>query len=115
MNKKKKRPNKAAPGGAQCPAVAEAAPGQAAVANAPSQAVVANAPGQAAEACATTPITTEKGSRTSSEESRKMEEMTKKSSKVEMRAMFDITDSGSESDTSNLVKEMREERSSVEP
>eukprot|EP00959_Pyramimonas_sp_CCMP1952_P233647 4882940-Pyramimonas_sp.AAC.1 len=32
-----------------------------------------------------------------------------------MRAMFDITDSGTESDTSNVLKEMREERSSVEP
>eukprot|EP00959_Pyramimonas_sp_CCMP1952_P226271 4731076-Pyramimonas_sp.AAC.1 len=29
--------------------------------------------------------------------------------------MFDITDSGTESDTSNLLEEMCEERSSVEP
>eukprot|EP00959_Pyramimonas_sp_CCMP1952_P353658 7409544-Pyramimonas_sp.AAC.1 len=44
-----------------------------------------------------------------------MEEITKKSSEVEMRAMFDITDSEPESDTSNSVKEMREERLNVEP
>eukprot|EP00959_Pyramimonas_sp_CCMP1952_P021315 449555-Pyramimonas_sp.AAC.1 len=44
-----------------------------------------------------------------------MEEMTKTCSEVEMRAMFDITDSESESDTPNLAKEMREERSNVEP
>eukprot|EP00959_Pyramimonas_sp_CCMP1952_P353659 7409545-Pyramimonas_sp.AAC.1 len=44
-----------------------------------------------------------------------MEEITKKSSEVAMRAMFDITDSESESDTSNLVNEMREKRSNVEP
>eukprot|EP00959_Pyramimonas_sp_CCMP1952_P281604 5886049-Pyramimonas_sp.AAC.1 len=34
---------------------------------------------------------------------------------IEMRAMFDITDSGSESDTSNPSKAMCEERSSAEP
>eukprot|EP00959_Pyramimonas_sp_CCMP1952_P158354 3311730-Pyramimonas_sp.AAC.1 len=44
-----------------------------------------------------------------------MEEITEKSSEIAMRAMFDITDSESESGTSNLVKEMREERSNVEP
>eukprot|EP00959_Pyramimonas_sp_CCMP1952_P264617 5532728-Pyramimonas_sp.AAC.1 len=44
-----------------------------------------------------------------------MEEITKDSSEVETRAMFDITDSGTESNTSNLAKEMCEERSSVEP
>eukprot|EP00959_Pyramimonas_sp_CCMP1952_P420459 8807302-Pyramimonas_sp.AAC.1 len=44
-----------------------------------------------------------------------MEEMTETSSEIEMRAMFDITDSGTESDTSDLLKEMCEERSSVEP
>eukprot|EP00959_Pyramimonas_sp_CCMP1952_P271779 5682789-Pyramimonas_sp.AAC.1 len=44
-----------------------------------------------------------------------MEDMTKKSSEVEMKAMFYICDSESESDTSNLVKEMRKDRSNVEP
>eukprot|EP00959_Pyramimonas_sp_CCMP1952_P040623 849419-Pyramimonas_sp.AAC.1 len=34
---------------------------------------------------------------------------------IEMREMFDIADSGSETDTSNLSKAMRDERSSVEP
>eukprot|EP00959_Pyramimonas_sp_CCMP1952_P210463 4404420-Pyramimonas_sp.AAC.1 len=98
----------AAPGGAQCPAGTEAAPGKAVVANAPSQAAVANAPGKAVGAGATTPITTEEGSRISSEKSRTVEKITKRSSEVEMRAMFNTTDSESESDTSNLVKEMRE-------
>eukprot|EP00959_Pyramimonas_sp_CCMP1952_P438246 9174716-Pyramimonas_sp.AAC.1 len=111
MNQKKKRPNKgkpavrspkpintpAAPNGAQRPAATEAAPSQAVVANAPGQAVAAKAPGQAVEASTTTPVTKEEGSRRSSDKPRSMEE-------IEMRAMFDITDSGSESDTSNLSK-----------
>eukprot|EP00959_Pyramimonas_sp_CCMP1952_P431419 9035540-Pyramimonas_sp.AAC.1 len=108
MNEKKKRRNKgkpvvrpskpvdtpAAPGGAQRPAATEAAPGQAVVANAPGRAVEASAPGQAVEAYATAPVTTEEGSRKSSDKSRPMKE-------IEMRAMFDVTDSGTESDTSN--------------
>eukprot|EP00959_Pyramimonas_sp_CCMP1952_P298926 6252552-Pyramimonas_sp.AAC.1 len=122
MNKKKKRPNKgkpvahsskptntpAAPGGAQRPAATEAAPGQAVAANAPGQVAAANAPGQAAEAGTIVRVTKDEGSRRSPDRPRSMEE-------TEMRAMFDITDSGSESDTSNLSKAMREERSSVEP
>eukprot|EP00959_Pyramimonas_sp_CCMP1952_P122009 2550612-Pyramimonas_sp.AAC.1 len=76
-------------------------PSQAVVASAASQAAEANAPGQAVAACATTPVTTEDGSRKSSDKSRSMEE-------IEMRAMFEITNSGGESDTSNLLKEMRE-------
>eukprot|EP00959_Pyramimonas_sp_CCMP1952_P289888 6062832-Pyramimonas_sp.AAC.1 len=44
-----------------------------------------------------------------------MEGIIKKSSEVEMRATFGITDSEPESNTSNLAKGMREERSDVEP
>eukprot|EP00959_Pyramimonas_sp_CCMP1952_P060457 1263068-Pyramimonas_sp.AAC.1 len=62
-----------------------------------------------------TPVTTEEGSRKSSDISRTMDEITEKSSEIEMRAMFAITDSGTESDTSNLLKEMVAERSSGEP
>eukprot|EP00959_Pyramimonas_sp_CCMP1952_P030592 641307-Pyramimonas_sp.AAC.1 len=100
MNKKKKRLNKgkpavrspkpinipAAPSGAQRPAAADAAPGQAVVANAPGQAAESNAPGHAVEASTSTPVTKEEGSRISSDKPRSMED-------IEMRAMFDLTES----------------------
>eukprot|EP00959_Pyramimonas_sp_CCMP1952_P053788 1125241-Pyramimonas_sp.AAC.1 len=44
-----------------------------------------------------------------------MGEITEEFFEIEMRAMFDITDSGTESDTPNLSKGMREERSSAVP
>eukprot|EP00959_Pyramimonas_sp_CCMP1952_P371688 7783302-Pyramimonas_sp.AAC.1 len=78
------------------------APGKSAVAHAPSIVVAANALGQAVEAGANAPIMTEEGYSRSSEKIRTMEEITTKSSYREMKAMFDMADSGTESDTSIL-------------
>eukprot|EP00959_Pyramimonas_sp_CCMP1952_P298031 6234375-Pyramimonas_sp.AAC.1 len=57
----------------------------------------------------------EEGFSRSSEKTRAMEEITKKSSDREMKGMFGMTDSGTESDTSVLSKEVREEHSCNEP
>eukprot|EP00959_Pyramimonas_sp_CCMP1952_P138951 2908632-Pyramimonas_sp.AAC.1 len=96
MNKKKKRPNKGTP--------VAAAPGEAAVACAPSIAAVANASGLAVDAGNTTPIMTEEGYSRSSEKTRTMDNITKKSSDREMKAMFDMADTETESGTSILPK-----------